>query len=115
MAHRLLAHLHVADPWAPAASDEPPADAVVAAFLLGRVRGAGLDAAVALFRARLRAGGLLAVLELLPDPAGGPPAGVPWAWHDPAAVEAALVRAGFARVDVASTGRFFVTATASAA
>jgi SAM-dependent methyltransferase len=114
VAHRLRAHLHVADPWTAMAVGEP-ADALVASFLLGRVRRAGLDAAVASFRERLRPGGALAVIELRPDPAGGPPPGVPWTWHDPMAVEAALERAGFADVEVAATGRFFVTASATAA
>ena len=96
LAHRLRAHLHVADPWVvPARPGEPGADAVLAAFLLGRVRGAGLDTATASLLARLRPGGRLASIELLPDPAGGPPATIPWTWHDPDVVEASLRRAGF--------------------
>ena len=114
VAHRLLAHLHVADPWSPPAGGSQPADALVAAFLLGRVRGAGLDGAVGSFRERLRSGGTLAALELLPDAAGGPPPGLPWTWHDPLAVEAALARAGFADIEIAPTGRFFVTVAATA-
>jgi hypothetical protein len=136
LAHRLRAHLHVADPFAreavarpatepgeatergtaaePGEAAEPGADAVVAAFLLGRVRGAGLDLAATSFRERLRAGGHLALIDLRPDPAGGPPPGVPWTWHDPALVEAALGRAGFAELRVTGTGRFFLTASAVA-
>ena len=53
LAHRLRAHLHVADPWTAPAGE--PVDQVVAAFLLGRVRGGGLDAAAASLRARLGA------------------------------------------------------------
>ncbi len=115
VAHRLLAHLHVADPWSLPAAGTPPADALVAAFLLGRVRGAGLDGAIACFRERLRTGGTLAAVELLPEPAGGPPPGVPWTWHDPLAVEAAIARAGFVDIEIVSTGRFFVTVSATAA
>jgi SAM-dependent methyltransferase len=115
VAHGLLAHLHVADPWALPAGDTPPADALVAAFLLGRVRRAGLDGAIGSFRERLTTGGTLAVVELLPDPAGGPPPGVPWTWHDPLAVEAALSRAGFADIEIGATGRFFATVSATAA
>ncbi|MEW6223384.1 MAG: class I SAM-dependent methyltransferase [Chloroflexota bacterium] len=115
VAHRLRAHLHVADPWAAPGPGEPTADALVAAFLLGRVRGAGLDGAATTLRARLGPGGQLAVIDLRPDPAGGPPAGSAWTWHEPAILEAALARAGFANVEVRTTGRFFVLATAEAA
>ena len=109
----LLAHLHVADPWSIPAGE--PVDQVVASFLLGRVRGAGLDAAAASLRARLRQGGTLALIDLHPDPAGGPPDGIAWSWHEPAVLEAALARAGFAAVRLAATGRFFLLGTALAA
>ena len=107
VAHGLRAHLHVADPWAEPAAGVEPADALVAAFLLGRVRGAGLDNAAAALRARLRPGGLLASVELLPDPNGGPPPGIAWTWHDPAVLEATLGRAGFANLETRETGRYF--------
>ncbi len=93
----------------------PGADAVVASFLLGRVRGAGLEGAAASLRARLRPGGRLALIDLRPDPAGGPPEGVDWTWHDPDLVEAALARAGFASIDGRDTGRFFRLVVAEAA
>jgi hypothetical protein len=121
VAHRLMAHLHVADPWVvpprpdTPAGPGPAADAVVAAFLLGRVRGPGLDTAAASFRARLRAGGRLAVIELRNDPDGGPPPGIAWTWHPFELVEAALARAGFTRIEHATTGRFFVLISAEAA
>jgi hypothetical protein len=132
LAHRLVAHIHVADPWAAPAAPEGPAapaaaagagartgatglmDALVAAFLLGRVRGAGLDGAAASLRARLAAGGRLAVIELRPDAAGGPPPGVAWTFHAPAVVEATLIRAGFDGLDLRTTGRFFLTVSAVA-
>ncbi len=115
LAHRLRAHLHVADPWVvPARPGEPGADAVLAAFLLGRVRGAGLDTATASLLARLRPGGRLASIELLPDPAGGPPESIPWTWHAPDVVEASLRRAGFRSLERTTTGRFFVLITAEA-
>jgi SAM-dependent methyltransferase len=110
-AHRLRAHLHVADPWAVPVPDPGPADGLLASFLLGRVRGAGLDPAVEALAGRLAPGGRLAVIDLLPDPDGGPPAGVPWTWHAPGAMEASLRRAGLAGVDVSTSGRFFLLAT----
>jgi SAM-dependent methyltransferase len=114
VAHRLLAHIHVADPWAGPEPGAPPADALVAAFLLGRVRGAGLDPAANAFRARLRPGGRLALIDLLRDAHGGPPGGIPWTWHDRTVVEAALGRAGFVGLDVRPTGRFFLLVSAEA-
>jgi len=113
VAHRLRAHLHVADPWAVPAGE--PVDQVVAAFLLGRVRGAGLDAAAASLRARLRRGGTLAIIELRHDPAGGPPGEMAWSWHEPEILEATLARAGFEAVRSTPTGRFFLLMTAVAA
>jgi len=113
VAHRLRAHLHVADPWTPPA--DGLADGLVASFLTGRVRGAGLDRAVAGLRARLRTGGTLALIDLRPDDAGGPPAGIAWTWHDPALLEAALARAGFSGIELTPTGRFFLLVRAEAA
>ena len=115
VAHRLRAHLHVADPWVvPSRPGEPGADAVLASLLLGRVRGAGLDMATGSLLARLRPGGHLASIELQPDPAGGPPEGIPWTWHDPDVVDAALRRAGFRGIARTSTGRFFTLVAAEA-
>jgi hypothetical protein len=116
VAHRLVAHLHVADPWTvPArAAGDAGVDAVVASFLIGRVRGAGLDPAAASLHGRLRRGGRLALIELLPDPAGGPPDGTGWTWHDPDLVEAAFARAGFVSIERTTTGRFFVLVAAEA-
>jgi hypothetical protein len=115
LAHHLRAHLHVADPWVvPPRPGEPGADAVLAAFLLGRVRGAGLDTATASLLARLRPGGRLASIELLPDPAGGPPESIPWTWHAPGVMEASLRRAGFRALERTTTGRFFVLIAAEA-
>ena len=112
VAHRLRAHIHVADPWT--VSEPGRADAVLAAFLTGRVRGAGLDRALASLRERLAAGGRLALIDLRPDPQGGPPEGIPWTWHDPAALEAAMARAGLDAIRTTMTGRFFLLATAEA-
>jgi SAM-dependent methyltransferase len=113
VAHGLLAHLHAADPWVVPAGD--PVDLVVASFLVGRVRGAGLDTAAVSLRARLRPGGTLALIDLHPDPAGGPPDGIAWSWHEPAVLEAALARSGFEAVRFTLTGRFFLLGFAVAA
>jgi SAM-dependent methyltransferase len=115
VAHRLLAHLHVRDPWVRPPAEEPPADALVASFLLGRVRGAGLDTATQLLRDRLRDGGVLAIIDLRPDPAGGPPPGMAWSHHAPEVLEAAITRGGFGGVQLATTGRFFLVGSATAA
>ena len=112
VAHRLRAHLHVADPWA--VPEPGRADAVLAGFLTGRVRGAGLDRGLASLRERLARGGRLAIIDLRPDPQGGPPDGIPWTWHDPVALEAAIGRVGFDGIRVTTTGRFFLLATAEA-
>jgi hypothetical protein len=112
LAHRLMAHLHVADPWA--LRGPGAADAVVASFLVGRVRGAGLDGAAASLHARLRPGGILALVELRPDGAGGPPPGIPWTFHEPATIEAAFARSGCDVIEVTPTGRFFLLVRAAA-
>jgi hypothetical protein len=115
LAHRLMAHLHVRDPWARPGQDEPDADAIVVSFLVGRVRGAGLDTATQLLRDRLRDGASLALIDLRPDPAGGPPPEIGWTFHAPDLLEAALVRGGFGDVRLATTGRFFLVVSATAA
>ncbi len=112
MAHRLLAHIHVADPWT--VTEPGSADAVLAGFLTGRVRGAGLDRALASLRERLARGGRVALIDLRPDPQGGPPDGIAWTWHDPAVLEAAIARAGFDAIRITTTGQFFLLATAVA-
>ena len=115
VAHHLLAHIHVADPWVVAPrTGEPGADGLLAAFMLGRVRGAGLDTATASLHQRLRPGGRLASIELHPDPAGGPPDGIPSTWHDPRIVDATLRRAGFRGIERTSSGRFFLLLAAEA-
>lgn len=113
LAHRLRAHLHLTDPWAVPAGE--PVDLILASFLLGRVRGAGLDSAATSLRARLRPGGNLAIVELRPDPAGGPPDGIAWSWHGPEVLEATLARAGFEAISATLTGRFFLLLAATAA
>ncbi|HEU5320833.1 MAG TPA: class I SAM-dependent methyltransferase [Methylomirabilota bacterium] len=117
VAHRLRAHLHEADPWSPAPGHgDPPADTVVVASRLGGLAADALGARLAAVRTRLRPGGLLAVIEPLPEPRsrgtdGSPAPAAPVA---PDALEAALHAAGLAAVEVTSTGRFFVLGRATA-
>jgi SAM-dependent methyltransferase len=113
VAHHLRAHLHPAPVDAPP-DDTPPFDAIVAAFVLGRVHGPGLEALAGSLRARLRSGGRLVLVELLPDPAGGPPPAIAWTWHHRDLVAATLRRAGFGNLETASTGRFFQLLSAEA-
>ena len=131
IAHGLRAHLHPSpraaavgrsDP-APAGDittldatplDATPFDAILAAFVTGRVRGPGLDALAASLRARLRPGGRLALIDLLPDPSGGPPPAMSWTWHDRDLVVATLRRSGFGNLETTSTGRFFELRSADA-
>ena len=115
VAHRLRAHLHVADPWTPSPSRAGRRGSSRASSP-GRVRGAGLDRAVAVAPRPPR--------DRRPPRAHRPPArptraarpaGIAWTWHDPALLEAALARAGFSGIELTPTGRFFLLVTAEAA
>ena len=114
LAHRLPAHLHVADPWTcrPGRAAGRRAGRCVPARSGAR---AGLDGAAASFRARLRRGAALAVIELRPDCRGRAAArhGLDVArpvrssrrrWPGP----------GSAPSRCAETGRFFLLASATA-
>ncbi len=111
LAHGLRAHLHVRDPWA---EPDRAADDVVLAVGLARLvadeRPAYLDVA----RRWLRPGGTLALIEPADDPAGALPDGLRAPFSSPAEFEAALGAAGFAGASAATTGRFFLIASARA-
>lgn len=132
LAHGLRAHLHVRDPWA---EPDAPADAVFAAFRMGRVPVDGIDGFLALVRRWLKPAGVFAFVEAAEDPLGqaalatpgadtaerpGPPAALPArpdAGPRPLAAEqlrAPLARAGFDRVEIVRTGRFLLLGTAHA-
>jgi demethylmenaquinone methyltransferase/2-methoxy-6-polyprenyl-1,4-benzoquinol methylase len=130
VAHRLRAHLHVRDAWA---EPDRAVDAVFTGFWLSHVPRARLDDFLGIVRSWLRPGGTFAFIDSLPDPqssAADHPAPADDAsvrrlddgreftidkvYYEPAALEAALHRAGFADAQVTTTGRFFLTGVARA-
>ncbi len=131
LAHRLRAHLHVRDAWAP---PDRPVDALFAGFWLSHVSRERLGAFLDLARGWLKAGGRFAFIDSLPDPASGAadhptPAGdrsvrrlddgrefsIVKVYYRPEELMTALVAAGFDEVEVTTTGRFFLVGTARAA
>ena len=132
VAHNLRAHIHVRDAWAPPEGE--PADAVFAGFWLSHVAPDRTVAFLETARRWLRPGGRLAIVDSLPDPQSGA-ADHPPQQGDVAVrrladgreftivkvhrsadeIASALKAAGFEDVDVTTTGRFFVLATATAA
>ena len=102
VAHGLRAHLHVR-----AASDAPegpPADAVLAAFLLGSAGPADRADLVTAAQRWLAPGGLLATIDAIGDlPAGRHVAGL-----DAGALRGLFRAAGLDGVEVTETGRFLV-------
>lgn len=130
VAHRLRAHLHVRDAWA---APDRAVDAVFTGFWLSHVPRARLDEFLAIVRRWLKPGGTFAFIDSLADPQSSAtdhptPAGdlserrlddgrvftVVKVYYEPAEMEAALIRAGFAGAVLTTTGRFFVTGTAQA-
>ena len=131
VAHHLRAHLHVRDAWAE--PEPPPADALFTGFWLSHVERDRLVPFLELVRRWLRPGGRFAAIDSLPDPASGAadhptPADdlavrrlddgreftIVKVFHAPDELAAALEAAGFRDVEVTTTGRFFVLATAVA-
>jgi demethylmenaquinone methyltransferase/2-methoxy-6-polyprenyl-1,4-benzoquinol methylase len=111
-------------------------DALFAGFWLSHVPRGRLDAFLALARRWLRPGGRFVAIDSLPDPQSGaadqpaaPPSGadrsrrrladgrefeIVKVHYRPEELRAALLRAGFAAAEVATTGRFFVLVEAIA-
>jgi SAM-dependent methyltransferase len=130
VAHRLRAHLHVRDAWA---APDRQVDALFAGFWLSHVPRGRLDEFLALARAWLRPGGTFAFIDSLPDAQSGA-ADLPAphddesvrrladgrefrivkVYYEPEELGAALLRAGFASAQVATTGRFFMLGQAMA-
>lgn len=131
LAHGLRAHLHVRDAWA---EPDRQVDAVFTGFWLSHVPRDRLAAFLGIVRRWLKPGGTFAFIDSKLDPqssAADHPAPaddrsvrrlddgreftVVKVYYEPAELEAALAGAGFERVRVTSTGRFFLTGVASAA
>lgn len=132
LAHGLRAHLHVRDAWQPA---DRTVDALFTGFWLSHVPRPRLADFLGVARGWLRPGGTYAAIDSLADPASGvtdrlPAPGpdlsrrrladgreftIPKVHYLPGEIVAALEAAGFASVDVRTTGRFFLLARATAA
>jgi len=131
LAHRLRAHIHVRDAWAP--PEGVPADALFAGFWLSHVARNRTAEFLELARRWLRPGGRLAMIDSLPDPHSGAadhpaPTGdlvvrrlddgreftILKVHRSPDEIAATLAAAGFEDVQATTTGRFFVLATATA-
>jgi len=130
VAHRLRAHLHVRDAWA---EPDRQVDALFCGFWLSHVARPRTAEFLALARRWLKPGGVLALIDSLPDPQSGAddhpePAGdlavrrlddgreftIVKVYREPAELEESLRGAGFHQVRVTTTGRFFMLAEARA-
>ncbi|HEU4672672.1 MAG TPA: class I SAM-dependent methyltransferase [Candidatus Limnocylindrales bacterium] len=130
LAHRLRAHLHVRDAWAP---PERAADGLFTGFWLSHVRREDLAAFLRLALGWLRPGGTYAFIDSLLDPASsavdhpqphddrsirrladGRKFEIPKVFYRPNELEAALLEAGFATAEATTTGRFFLLGRAVA-
>jgi demethylmenaquinone methyltransferase/2-methoxy-6-polyprenyl-1,4-benzoquinol methylase len=132
LAHRLRAHLHVRDAWLP---PDRAVDALFTGFWLGHVPRPRLAEFLALARSWLKPGGSFAAIDSLPDPASGavdrlPAPGpdlarrrladgreftIPKVHYGVHELATAIRTARFVDVDVRTTGRFFLLASATAA
>jgi hypothetical protein len=130
LAHGLRAHIHTRDAWA---EPDRQVDALFTGFWLSHVERDRLGAFLALARRWLREGGTFAFIDSLPDPQSGAadhpaPAAdrsvrrlddgrefeIVKVYYTPAELEATLLEAGFADVEVTATGRFFLLGRATA-
>jgi SAM-dependent methyltransferase len=131
IAHRLRAHLHVRDAWA---APDRQVDAVFCGFWLSHVPRTRLAEFLGIVRRWLKPGGLFAFIDSRFDPQSsaldhqpardqetmtrrlddGREFTIPKIYYEPQELESALVTAGFASPDVATTARFFLLGRAEA-
>ncbi len=130
VAHHLRAHLHLRDAWA---EPDRAVDAVFTGFWLSHVPRARLDEFLAVVRRWLKPGGTFAFIDSRQDPQSsaadhptpaddasvrrlddGREFTIVKVYYEPAELEAALTRAGFAVAEVTTTGRFFLLGSAVA-
>jgi SAM-dependent methyltransferase len=130
VAHSLRAHLHVRDAWA---EPDRAVDGLFMGFWLSHVPRERLAAFLALARRWLKPGGRFAAIDSLPDAASGAvdhaePADdlatrrladgreftIVKVYYTPDELAAALGDAGFADIEVTTTGRFFMLVSATA-
>lgn len=124
LAHGLRAHLHVRDAWA---EPDRSVEAVFTGFWLSHVERDRLDVFLGVVRRWLKPGGTFAFIDSLRDPQSsavdhpaplhdrsvrrlddGREFTIAKIYYERAELEAALRRAGFGDVAVATTGRFFL-------
>jgi demethylmenaquinone methyltransferase/2-methoxy-6-polyprenyl-1,4-benzoquinol methylase len=130
VAHRLRAHLHIRDAWA---EPDRQVDAVFTGFWLSHVPRDGLDAFLGVVRRWLKPGGIFAFIDSRFDPQSsaadhptpaddvsvrrlddGRQFTIVKVYYEPGTLEVALRRAGFVDPVVSTTGRFFLTGSATA-
>jgi len=125
LAHGLRAHIHVRDAWA---EPDRQVDAVFTGFWLSHVRRERLGEFLGLIRRWLRPGGIYAFIDEAPEPGYTPTVDgrqprrtadgreflITKVYYSPDELRAALVRAGFATADVATSARLFVLGAARA-
>jgi demethylmenaquinone methyltransferase/2-methoxy-6-polyprenyl-1,4-benzoquinol methylase len=130
VAHSLRAHLHVRDAWA---EPDRQVDVVFAGFWLSHVPRDRLAAFLAIVRRWLKPGGTFAFIDSRLDPQSSAadhpePANdaslrrlddgreftVVKVYYEPLDIETALANADFAKAEVTTTGRFFLTGYAIA-
>lgn len=124
LAHGLRAHLHVRDAWA---EPDRSVEAVFTGFWLSHVERDRLDVFLGVVRRWLKPGGTFAFIDSLRDPQSsavdhpaplhdrsvrrlddGREFTIAKIYYERAELEAALRRAGFGDVAMATTGRFFL-------
>ncbi|HUG48047.1 MAG TPA: class I SAM-dependent methyltransferase [Candidatus Limnocylindria bacterium] len=125
LAHSLAAHIHVRDAWQRA---DRQVDALFTGFWLPHVPSGRLIEFFDIVSGWLKPGATYAFIEeptgdrhgsagtteLVRLEAGGRQFALPEAHHPPAALDNALREAGFTKVDIVTTGRFFVLGQAQA-